>query len=338
MRSIFRVIGLLFVLHLALPLFTCGVSHAYSEKDPMVLKCGIATPPNDMESQTIVRLGKLVEERTKGRVKFEYFFSESLIKKPQFVEAVARGIADISSGPVSFLTGKMPELSIFEMYGAYQLDRYSEMAEAVEPLLIEYFEKHEIHILYQFYSGGSIFAHKSKFLKTPQDWQGEKMRVPGRWLSAMASKWGGSPVFLSPAELYMALQKGVIDGYALIYDIINGLKLYEVTPYMVETDLSFNISLETMNLKKWTALTKEDQAIFNQAAREIVRWNYEKTQEHYDGLKKDITAKGAKIYYLTPEEKKLFVKDAYALYPEVRKVSGDFGNKLIEKLEPFREK
>jgi TRAP-type C4-dicarboxylate transport system substrate-binding protein len=157
-------------------------------------------------------------------------------------------------------------------------------------------------------------------------------------LSTLASTWGASPVFLSPAELYLALQRGAIDGYALIYDIINGLKLYEVTPYMVETGFSFNISIETMNLKKWNALTKEDQEIFNQTAREISQWNYDQTLAHYDELKKNIISKGGKIYYLNPEEKSLFLKDAHAQYPEVRKISGEVGNKLIDVLEELREK
>jgi len=54
-------------------------------------------------------------------------------QEPQYVEAVAKGIADISTGPVSFVTGKFPELSIFEVYGAYKLDQHLEMEKAVEP-------------------------------------------------------------------------------------------------------------------------------------------------------------------------------------------------------------
>jgi TRAP-type C4-dicarboxylate transport system substrate-binding protein len=93
---IFRASGVLLAFLLMSSILPVDLSYASSEKEPMILKGGIATPPNDMESRTIVRFGNLVEQRTGGRIKFEYFFSESLIKKPQFVEAVARGIADIS--------------------------------------------------------------------------------------------------------------------------------------------------------------------------------------------------------------------------------------------------
>ena len=64
------------------------------------------------------------------------------------------------------------------------------------------------------------------------------MRMPGRWLSALTKQWGASPVFTLPPELYLALQTGVVDGYLLIWDIINGLKLYEVSPYLVADDIA----------------------------------------------------------------------------------------------------
>ena len=100
----------------ALLLVTMSQIHAYSEDSPMVLKCAIDNPPGDMKAKTIKRMGDMIETRTNGRVQFKYFYGSSLIKKSQFVDAVARGIADISTGPVSFVTGKIPELSIFEIY------------------------------------------------------------------------------------------------------------------------------------------------------------------------------------------------------------------------------
>lgn len=311
---------------------------AYDEKNPMILKCGIANPPGDMKSKTIKKLGDIVEERTNGRVKFKYFYGTSLIKKPQFVDAVARGIAHISTGPVSFVTGKIPELSIFEVYGAYKLDKFLEMTEAVKPTLIELFEKKGIHPLMVQYSGTCIFPHKTKFVKRPEDWKGEKMRLAGRWQSTLGKRWGASPVFMPPAELYLALQRGVIDGYMLIWDIVYGLKLYEVAPYIVDTGFSNNLEVVTMNLKKWNTLSKADQEIFKAGVKEIMPWTYRETLKHYDNLKKDVLSKGGKIYHLTPEEKSRYLKDAFSLYPQVKKVSGTIGNKFIDILEKFRDK
>ncbi len=311
---------------------------AYSKEDPIVLKCGIDNPPMDMKARTIKRLGDLVEERTDGRIKFEYFFGGSLIKKPQYIDAVAKGIADISTGPVSFVTGKMPELSIFEIYGAYKLDKFMEMQKAIEPLFSEFMETKGVHHVLIQYSGTCVFPHKTKFLKTPADWKGEKMRLAGRWQSTLAKEWGASPIFMPPNDLYLALQRGVIDGFMLIYDIVYGLKLYEVAPYIMDSDFSNNVENVTMNLKKWQAMTKEDQEIFTRTASEVNEWSYKETLNYYEKLKGDILSKGGKIYALTPEEKSLYLKDAFALWPEVRKVSGPLGNKFVDIMENFRDK
>jgi TRAP-type C4-dicarboxylate transport system substrate-binding protein len=315
-----------------------GAAVAYSEKEPLVIKCAIDNPPGDMKAVTIKHIGDIVEAKTKGRIKFEYFYGGSLIKKPQYIEAIARGIADISTGPVSFVTGKFPELSIFEVYGSYKLDKFLEMQEAVEPIFSEFLREKGVHHVLIQYSGSTVFPHKTKFLKKPEDWKGQKMRLGGRWQSELGSKWGASPIFLPPSELYLALQKGVIDGYMLIWDIIYGLKLFEVAPYHIDSGFSNNIEHVTMNLKKWDLMTKEDQGIFNAAIKETKPWTYQETLKYYDGLKKDLLGKGVKIHQLAPEEKALFLKDAYSLYPEVEKVSGPVGKKFMDALEKFRDK
>ena len=333
-----KLATIVFVALLAAASFSSRPALAYDESNPMVLKAAIDNPPGDMKAVTIKRMGDLIEKRTNGRVKFEYFYGASLIKKPQFVDAVARGIADISTGPVSFVTGKIPELSIFEVYGSYKLDKFLEMQEAVMPTMIELFEQKGIYPLMIQYSGSCVFSHKTMFLKKPEDWKGQKMRLAGRWQSTLGKMWGASPVFMPPADLYVALQRGVIDGYMLIWDIIYGLKLYEVAPYNIDTGFSNNAEVVTMNLKKWEQLSKEDQDIFNQASNEVKPWTYSETLKHYEKLQKDILSKNGKIYHLNATEKSQYLKDAASLYPEVRKVSGPIGNKFIDILEPFRDK
>lgn len=323
---------------LAISVTLPGLSLAYDEKNPMILKCGIDNPPGDMKARTIKHFGDIVEGKTKGRIKFEYFYGGSLIKKPQYVDAVAKGICDISTGPVSFVTGKLPELSIFEIYGAYKLDKHLEMEQAVEPIITDYFREKGIHHVLIQYSGSVVFPHKNKFLKKPEDWKGQKIRLGGRWQSELGKRWGASPVFLPPGELYIALQKGIIDGYMLIWDIIYGLKLYEVAPFHVDSEFSNNVENVTMNLKKWETMTKEDQEIFTAAVNETKPWTFKETLKYYEDVKKGVLDKGAKIHQLTPEERSLYLKEAFSLYPEVEKVSGPIGKKFMDALTKFRDK
>ena len=335
-RTFVGSVLVLFVFTIGITVALFGSAFAYSKEDPMVFKCGIDNPPFDVKARTIKRLGDMITERTNGRVVFKYFYGASLIKKPAFVDGVSKGIADISTGPISFVTGKIPSLSPFEIYGAYDLSRKLEMAKEVQPVLIEVFKEKGVYPLMQQYTGNCIFTHKEKFLYQPSDWQGAKMRLAGRWQSTLGKMWGASPVFLPPPELYLACQRGVIDGFMLIYDITYGLKLYEVTPYITDTNFSNNVEIITMNLKKWNSLTNEDREIFLKTVAEIEPWNMTETINVVEKIKKDMIAKGAKIHILSKEEQARYLKDSYSLWPEVEKVSGKQGKQFMNILEKYR--
>ena len=330
------VVLVLCVVTIGITLALSGHAFAYSKEKPMVLKCAIDNPPFDVKARTIKRLGDMVSERTDGRIVFKYFYGASLIKKPAFVDGVSKGIADISTGPISFVTGKIPALSPFEVYGAYDLSKSLEMTQEVRPLLIKLFAKKNVYPLLHQFTGNCIFTHKEKFLKTPSDWQGAKMRLAGRWQSTLGKMWGASPVFLPPPELYLACQRGVIDGFMLIYDITYGLKLYEVTPYITDTTFSNNIEIVTVNLKKWNSLTSGDRDIFKKAVAEVEPWNMQETLNVVEKIKKDIIDKGGKIYILSDEEKRRYLKDSYSLWPQVEKVSGEVGKQFMNILEKYR--
>jgi TRAP-type C4-dicarboxylate transport system substrate-binding protein len=335
-KAILNFVTAFFSFFISFMLLFSGSSFAYSKEKPMILKAAIDNPSTDIKAQTIKRLGDLITEKTNGRIKFEYFYGGSLIKKPAFVDAVARDIADISTGPASFVTGKIPELSPFNIYGAYDLTKYLDMANAIWPTLTALLAEKNIHPIMLQYSGNNIFCHRTKFLKTPADWKGQKMRTAGRWQSRLAEMWGASPLFMPPGDLYLALQRGTIDGFLLIFDIVYGLKLYEVAPYITDTALSNTIEIVTMNLDQWKALSKQDQAIFQSVAKEVQVWNYHETLKVVEHIKKDIVAKGGKIYELNKEEKSLYMKDVNTLEPDVAKVSRETGRKFIDILARFK--
>lgn len=311
----------------------------FAQSGTMTLKVGIKNPPHDVVAKTIKRFSDQVEKKTEGRIKFTYYYNETLITGFQFVDGVSMGIADISTGPMSFLTGKIPEFSIFEVFGSFPQEKYpQEIEPAIRPVLKTVFNKVNVHPLMPLYSGNAVFNDKKEFLKSPDQWKGRKMRMGGKWQGIVANKWGASPIFLPPSELYMALQRGTIDGYFLVYSIISGLKLYEVAPFVVDTGFSCNIETVTMNLKKYESLSPADRKIFDEAAAETLLWNKPQTLDYEKEVRNAVIKSGGKIYDLKKPEQQAYLKQAYEVWPEVRKASGPLGNQLIDVLEKYREK
>jgi C4-dicarboxylate-binding protein DctP len=316
-----------------------ATSFCYDAKSPLTLKVGIKNPPHDVVARTIKRFTDQVEKKTEGRIKFNYYYNETLITGVQFVDGVSMGIADISTGPTSFLTGKIPEFSIFEVFGSFPQEKYTtDIEPAIRAQMKTIFNKVNVHPLMPLYSGSAVFNDKKEFLKSPEQWKGKKMRMGGKWQGIVANKWGASPIFLPPSELYMSLQRGTIDGYFLVYSIISGLKLYEVAPFIVDSGFSCNIEVVTMNQKKYEGLTPSDRKIFDEIAVETVLWNKPETIAYEKEVRDAAVKSGAKVYDLTQAEQKAYLKYAYEVWPEVRKISGPLGNQLMDILEKFREK
>ena len=68
--------------------------------------------------------------------------------------------------------------------------------------------------------------------------------------------------------MYGALQQGVIDGQENPVPVILQNKVYEVQKYLALTQHVYSPAVLIMSAKRWNQLSKEDQAIILQAAKE----------------------------------------------------------------------
>jgi len=80
---------------------------------------------------------------------------------------------------------------------------------------------------------------------------------------------GGAPVTLPAGELYSAAERGVIDGIAWPAVGAVGMKLCEVTPYMIRPSYGVVSYMILMNLDSFKALTPEEQKVLLEQGKEI---------------------------------------------------------------------
>jgi len=200
-KKIFKFFAVLTGVFVLFFIFSPIQAFSYDEKKPMVFKVGIPHPPMNLMSKTLKRIGDQTTERTKGRMKFEFYYSGSLIKFPQFVSGVAMGMADMGTGPSFFVSGKIPALYVFGIPGWCPIDKYYEVVTAIRPAMDEILKPKGVRYVMSLYTGPAIIGNRTQFLKSPAQWKGLKMRQPGRWWSVLTKQWGASPVFTLPPEL-----------------------------------------------------------------------------------------------------------------------------------------
>ena len=182
----------------------------------------------------------------------------------------------------------------------------------------------------------------SKPVKVPADLKGMTMRAAGPEDAAWYQKWGATPSFISGADLYMGLQRGVIDGTIGGVPTSVERKLYEVAPYTILAPFYCpQASILGINKSFFDKLAPEQQKALVDAAKEVEGKAYDAAMKNLSEIMKRGQDLGLKYYTPTPEELKLWTagKDEIRqqVYKDKPQVLTEI-NKLEEQLAAYRQK
>jgi len=177
-----------------------------------------------------------------------------------------------------------------------------------------------------------IFTNKP--VKKPQEMTGQKIRTSATY-EPFVKMLGAVPITLPGAEVYTALERGVVDGYA--WSVLGNLSMGwpEVCKNIIGPRI-YAMNLETLiNLDTWNKLSKPMQKLMS----DLMIANEEKYEKVFVDLgEKELKAmqdKGMKLIQFSPEDTKWYVDLAYkAGWEEVIKKSPDLGPKLRTLLTP----
>jgi TRAP-type transport system periplasmic protein len=204
-----------------------------------------------------------IEEATKGRVKIEPYWSQTLAKGTDAWNAVKSGIADmgwcvhgfwpdmtpladvINLPALPFKTGEKGSEVLWRLY-----DKFPEFQRQYK----------DVHVLILHTSAPYILITNKKQVKTLEDIKGLKIRALGGVATDQMRALGATPLLIPMADTYMALDKGVIDGMAAPWEAIYSFRLYEVVKYYTMVSLSgAGVDSIPVNKVKWDSLPKDVQ-------------------------------------------------------------------------------
>ena len=215
-------------------------------------------------------------ERTNGKLIIESTsFLELGIAGPDTLALVRDGTLDmvIVLGP--YVAEDLPQLEIQYLFGLYA-DR-SQAFEAtvamladIEQLLIDVTGGYPINV--NWHNGNDSFLFTMEPMKMPEDFKGVKTRaslVHGistyDWISGM----GGDPQFLAFAEVYTALERGILEAGVTGGDAGHGQHWYEVTDYINGPHTSWPVSYNIINKEVWESIPADLQEILKEEAAKM---------------------------------------------------------------------
>ena len=258
-----------------------------------------ATLPYAIEKTFVDR----VKELTGGRMEIKIFAPGSLVPTNQMLDAIQKGMFEMTKQYEGYDIGRLPHAAFTSAMpcgysNTWQLDTWFWAKGGIEMLREEYKKMGVYYLAPTIYDEEPIH---SKFpINSIADMKGKKARFVGV-AGPVLNKLGARVTPMATAEVYSALEKGVIDfadrgGLPANYDV----GLYEVAKYIILPGFHQPVTATyyAANLKAWNKLPKDIQAILECAAREaaadLFQLNKTKSMVALDKFKK----KGCKVIYL----------------------------------------
>lgn len=249
----------------------------------------------------------VVETQSGGRIGVQVFPNNQLGDLPSMLEQTVNGTIQMTAGQnTGLLSTYLPKIQVLDIPYVF-----SDLSTALTILNGEFGQQLSqdvvdaagVRILSYLPTAFRHFASNTKQIKSAADVKGMKIRVMEIPLHMnMIESMGGIATVVSFAELYSALQTGVVDGMeqAPYTMVMNNLQ--EVTKYYTLNHHLLNSNAVSMNEKFFQSLSAGDQQIILSAARTAQRAMMGITTANEPEVFDKLRSAGVEIYAPTPEE------------------------------------
>lgn len=262
------------------------------------LRLAHAAPETDLQQNLALFLKEQLEERSGGEITVTIFPQGQLGNDAAMVDGTRSGIIDVVMTGLNNMTGLVPEAGAFELPFIFptRADAYAVLDGEVGQGISAQFEGHGLKMLGYPENGYRNMTNNRGPITQPSDVAGLQMRVNNsKALSDMFQALGATPQQIPVAELYTALETGVVDAQDHPVGIVQSFKFDEVQDYLSLTQHAYSALALAMNLNKFNGLSEEHQALVQEVATEAVAMQRGLAQEREEEMLADLEAKGMQI-------------------------------------------
>lgn len=331
-KKLFCVIALV-----SLMFFSLMVSEGISAEKPIELRLTTSVTSIHPTFLILQEFAGEVNKRTNGRVQITVFPSGTLNPPFESYNAVVSGIAQIGAVPVGYSAQVMPLSKLFgdalrmmgnstEAANAWKiaLERIPEMKK----------EFSEVHLLWV-YATIPMGLHTTKEVKKAEDLKGLILRVPPG-TEPVAKAWGVSPMSVPIADLYVSLQKNVINGFVGGSEGLKTNRLAEQVKYTAGLNMIHGLQWVAVNKKVWDSLSPDIQKTIT----EVSAWITPKHNRTVDRVGEEVdqfaASQGTKIVKIDKAELEKIHKLARPTWEKIAaslEAKGKPGKKVLQEVD-----
>lgn len=277
---------------------------------------------------------KRVNSALKGKVEVKVFHSSQLGSDEQMMRGIKVGAPEMVA-PSTVMSTVDAKFGVFEMpYIIVSRSHMKKVAEnkQVQDQLFGGLPAKGVRVLGVWENGFRHITNNVRPIVKPEDLKGIKLRVPGGvWRVKMFKTYGANPSPMPFAEVYSALQSGVMDGQENPFPQIASAKFQEVQKFLSLSGHVYTPAYIVVGEEFWKKLPSDIQATLSKIGREI--GDFARSQG--ERLDKDLMDKLAPPMKANEVDKDAFIKASTAIYEDFGKeVAG--GAELIKLVQSLR--
>lgn len=279
------------------------------------------------------RFAELVAERTEGRIQILVKSGAVLGSETEVINQMRYGGIDFARVSLAQVADAVPKMNVLQMPYLYQDSEH--MWRVLEGQLGDEFlaETRQIDLigLSWYDAGARNFYSTDKPITSLADMQGMRVRVQeSDTMKDIVEALGATAVPITYADVYSAMERGVVEGAENNWPSYESTTHYEVAPYYTIDEHSRIPELQLCSRFTWEKLSAEDQEILRVCARESALYERELWKEREERSREIAVANGTVVVELSQEEKRKFQAAMQGVY---EKYCGEY----LDIIEEIRE-
>lgn len=258
--------------------------------------------------EAAVKFAEAVKARSGGRIEVQVAPSAQLGDDAAMVTALRTGALDLSANSQGAVANAVPEYAAFGMpfLFASPAAAFKLLDGPLGKELADRSADKGLVLLGTWDNGIRQMTNGKRPIHKPEDLKGLKMRVPpDATLVDIMKALGAESQQIKFAELYVALQQGVVDGQENPLVNFHASKLYEVQKHLAMTNHQFQMTPFLMSKRSWDRLSDADRKLIQEAAAEATALQRRLSAEADEKLLAELKAKGVQV---TTPDKAAFAK------------------------------
>ena len=334
-----RLTAIFFLLAILTILNGCTNQQEESQKNEEYERVRLVMTANGtdigIETLTMKRFAKLVEEESGGNVKIELYPNDELTggNTNEAVRSLTEGAVDLGAyvtGTMSLLDSRLEVATI-----PWTFSGYKEARQIIDNSGGDYYAK----ILSEYglvYLGSTHNAMRQLTsnrnpIRTPEDLRGMRIRVLGGEVYRLFfATLGAEPIPLGWSELNIAIRQGVIEGQENGFFLMKSGHLNEIQKYMTVWNYLYENYLFVANRKVFDQLEPKTQALLRDKMKEACEWSRDYLEAEEKKIRKQFEAEGLEVIDLTPQELEVFKEQVRPLREKLKEKYG------VEACKAFR--